>query len=279
MTRPHGRMDAALVRRLIAEAYELGTREIAFYAGSEPFMSPNLEENIKLAKELGYTYIFITTNGSIATEERLKACVDNGLDSIKFSINGGDRETYKRIHGKDHFDRVIANVKFVSEYRKTANRKLYMGVSFVMIDHEAGSNAGTKEHLKELVDPYVDEIIFYEANMSHGQMFGLAPMEIEPPCPLPFERLHISSEGYLRMCCSDYQNYLSLVDLNTTNLHDAWYSDIYKGMRRRHLDGKLEGTLCHNCLHNTNEPMEPIVPAFAVKVEQAFFQLKPSSKS
>jgi hypothetical protein len=42
-------------------------------------------------------------------------------------------------------------------------------------------------------------------------------------------------------------------------------------MRQRHLDGRLEGTLCHNCINDVNLPIEPLVPALATPVAAEFF--------
>ena len=40
----------------------------------------------------------------------MEKAINNGLDSIKFSIHGGTSETYKKIHGKNDFERVIKNL-------------------------------------------------------------------------------------------------------------------------------------------------------------------------
>jgi uncharacterized Fe-S cluster-containing radical SAM superfamily protein len=274
MTRPGRRIDFALLERLLAEAYGLGTREAAFYSGAEPFTSPDLERIIKTSKAMGYEYVFISTNGALASERRLAACFDNGLDSIKFSINGADRETYRKVHGRDHFDRVLASVEFAHDYRERSRLDYYIAVSFVTIDTEIVSNVAGKDRLQALVGAWADEVVFFDASSENGQMIGLGPMEIEAPCALPFTRLHVSAEGYLRVCCNDYQNYLALADLNHTTLAEAWNAPIFRDVRQRHLDKHLEGTLCHNCIHNVNAPIEPLVPALTVKVDRTFFEFK-----
>ena len=101
-------------------------------------------------------------------------------------------------------------------------------------------------------------------------------MDISAPCVLPFARAHISAEGYLRVCCNDYQNYLAVVDLNITPLAEAWNADIFRDIRRRHLDNNLEGLLCHNCIHGVSEPIEPVVSDFAVSVKTDFFNFEPT---
>ncbi len=273
-TRPGKQIDLKLLERLLKEGYQLGAREAGFYSGAEPFTCRHLESIIKMANDIGYEYIFVSTNGALATDERLKACIDNGLDSIKFSVNAADRETYKHIHGRDDFDKVVRHIKFASEYRKIRNPSLYLAVSFVIIDVPGGSsNVATKDWIYELLGNDVDEIVFWDAVNQNGQMFGLPETpDFRAPCSLPFVRAHISAEGFLRMCCSDYQNYLALADLNKTTLNEAWHSDLFVQMRQRHLADSLRGTLCHNCIYNVNEPINPLVPELAVKVDQKFFE-------
>ena len=48
---------------------------------------PDLPDYIAEAKRIGYSYVYLTSNGSLATPEKAKAALDAGLDSIKFSIN------------------------------------------------------------------------------------------------------------------------------------------------------------------------------------------------
>lgn len=277
MDRPTHRLDLALGERLLREAYDLGVREAGFYSGTEPFTSPDLEKLVRLAKQIGYSYTFVTTNGSLATRPRLKELIDCGLDSLKFSINGADAESYREIHGQDHFHRVIEHLKFADEYRKATSSSMYLAVSFVEVVAGAASNVGTSEKLRELLSGHIDEFIVYEANNEGGYMIGLAPMStmgVTAPCAYPFTRVTVSAEGYLRLCCSDYQNYLSVADLNHVSLIEAWNAEGYQAIRRRHLANELEGALCYNCINNINTPIEPLTPALAVKVEKEFFLLE-----
>ena len=72
-------------------------------------------------------------------------------------------------------------------------------------------------------------------------------------CTMPFNRFHISAEGYLTMCCVDYHNYLAISDLNNISLEKAWYSSTFEKMRKKHLNSDLSGTLCGNCWYNRND--------------------------
>lgn len=243
MQRPKGHMDRPLFERLVAEAYDCGAREIGLFAGAEPLTCKWIDEYIVFCKKLGYEYIYISTNGALGGPELLKRVFDAGLSSIKFSVNGGDRETYKAIHGRDEFDKVIENIKFTSSYREQLPHKIYIGVSFVGLPHSVGSF----DNLKNLVGEFVDEIIYYEASNQSGQM----PKLPAPPyrdCHLPFNKLHISKEGFIKACCNDYENLLAIEDLNEMSLMSGWQSERFRNLRRRHLDDALDGSLCGNCI-------------------------------
>lgn len=257
MTRPGNVIDPGLFRDVMRQAYELGAREAGLYAGAEPLTCKRLDEHIAYLSDLGYDYIYISTNGTLADEARLKRLIDAGLHSIKFSVNGGDRETYVKIHGKDQFDKVINNVRFVSEYRKTIGRPLYLAVSFV----EVPENAASFPMLERLVGPLVDEIVRFPAVNQSGQMPNLpVKPRIPDTCVIPFNQVHISREGYIRACCNDYQNVLAIEDLNKVPLKEAWFGARFREVRRRHLERDLKGSLCHNCLTGCRDDVRPINP-------------------
>jgi MoaA/NifB/PqqE/SkfB family radical SAM enzyme len=253
MERPKRHMKQDLFRRLVTEAYACGAREIGLFAGAEPLTCKWLDQYITFCKDLGYEYLYISTNGALGSPEKFRQLLDAGLSSIKFSVNGGDRETYKVVHGRDDFDKVIANIRWVNEYRKTIPRKVYLGVSFVGMPH----SKHTFESLKDTIAPEVDEIIYYEASNQSGQMSDLP----DPPyrdCHLPFNKAHISLEGYIKACCNDYENYLAVDDLNKMTLMEAWHSEIFQRLRRRHLENDMDGTVCGNCIRASNVKPEPL---------------------
>ena len=112
-------MNHNMALRVIKEAYDCGARELGMYATGDSFMVKNLHEYVEYAKkEIGYDYIFITTNGALASPERVQPVLDAGLDSIKFSINAATKESYKIIHGYDDFEKVLANVRSIKEWKE-----------------------------------------------------------------------------------------------------------------------------------------------------------------
>ncbi|RVU36770.1 radical SAM protein [Hwanghaeella grinnelliae] len=250
-------IDPEFLKRALKEAYDLGAREAGLYGGAEPFTCKKLDLHVRNAKEVGYDYVYVSTNGSLPSKERLKTVIDAGVDSLKFSVNGGNRETYALVHGQDHFDKVVENIEFVLEHRKTLDRKMFVYISFVQVP----KNADSLPELIERFEGRIDEFYINPAVNVSGQMPNL-PLDENMPdtCVIPFNQLNITAEGHLRVCCNDYQNSLAIEDLNKMSVGDAFYGDRFRDFRRRHMNDDLKGTLCHNCLKGCFEKVHPLNP-------------------
>lgn len=272
MQRKIGRIDPDFMDRLMSQAAAGGTEEIGFYTTGEPLVHKQLEQFVARASELGFRYKYISTNGALASPKRMRTLIDAGLNSIKFSVNAGTRDSYAKVHGKDDWDTVMANIRAVSEYRDQSGADLTLAVSFIMtrqVEHE-------QDALRAAVGDLVDEIYMVPCGNQTGNMMSvtslLAPDNPDGrtdggTCPLPFMRLHVSVEGYLTLCCTDYQNYLAVADLNEMSLMDAWHSEGFVDMRRRHLTGDLAGTLCGNCWLGRKDAIDPLRPDLADVVD------------
>ncbi len=265
--RKKGFIEKKFAMRILLEAYAAGTREVGFYATGEPLTDKNLETYISYAKEIGFEYVYITTNGALFDLQRIYSIIDSGIDSIKFSINGANKEDYLLIHGKDDFDKVIENLKLLSVLRQSHKFKLY--ISFILTKQ----TLVTKEAFKQEYGKYVDDIIFFNCINQSGYMYELNDLlaidkdvggyNVNGICPMIFNKLYVTYEGYLTMCCADFQNYLAIADLRKESLQDAWNNQYAQDLRKRHLNHELHGTLCANCIYNHNESCKPLVEEYA----------------
>jgi pyruvate-formate lyase-activating enzyme len=274
MTRDKSFIDDKLAKKIIYDAFDAGARDIAFYATGEPLIFPKLSEYIKYAKDIGYEYIFLTSNAALSTDSKMKSIIDAGLDSIKFSVNAGTKETYKQVHGKDDFDKVVENIKDWDKYRKKTNSKLKMFVSFIPTRLTQYEYPLLMDKIGEYIDQEIDqrecsnqggnmiENNIYEDINPNNILGTLKTEQLTSICPDPFNRLTVSSEGYLTACVVDYQNALVISDLNKVSIVEAWNSNEFQELRKKHLEDKLEGTLCYNCLKNKNAEFEPLKKEF-----------------
>ena len=92
-------MDWDFYLRLLKDLRQAGVEELGMFYLGESFILDWLPDAIKAAKDEGFPYVFITTNGSLADTEKVKACMEAGLDSMKFSLNYADEEQFASIAG------------------------------------------------------------------------------------------------------------------------------------------------------------------------------------
>lgn len=266
MQRKIGKMDKAKGFDILQQAYDLGTREVGFYATGEPFLVPELPEYIKKAKEIGYTYVYLTSNGALAAPEKIRAVIDAGLDSIKFSINAPQRKLYRFIHGRDDFDVVVEHLRYLNEYRKESGRDYKIYVTGILTRFT--ENLQEKYH--EVFDELADQIVFKFVYNQGGYMPEIDPLlrcecdhEERRRCNLPFDAISVTQEGYLSIENADYENMLIVADLNQVTLKEGWYGEKMKEMRRKFLEDDLGGTLCDGCVHHDCRPAVAISPEYS----------------
>lgn len=256
MRREKRQCDSAFTKKLISEAYELGTREIGFYMIGEPLCSPEIEDFVRHAHDTGFDYIYLTTNGALADIKRMASLIEAGLNSVKFSVNAASRGTYEVVHGKDDFDQVRNNMADLRKYVDENDVDLGIYLSFI----KNNLNASEADKLDAVFGDLIDKIYVFDCANQGGEMLELVDKGIvdqaqfekgaKIPCDMIFNRLHITCEGYLDACCVDINGTLAAVDLHKVSLADAWNSSVMRSLRRKHLDRKLKGTPCFTCATN-----------------------------
>lgn len=250
----------SLLQRATSEG--VGYDEVGFHMTGESLIHKDFVNCVRRAKELGFKYVFSTTNGALVTPEKFTAIADAGLDSLRFSVNGYNREMYKQMHGRDDFEQVMSNLKFLSEYKKEHHLKMNTSISVVLTKE----NYKEKERFSELLEGYVDEIVFIpvlsldrisdEAQEKYG--FKQTKEYEYTPCPAVFNSMYISSEGYVVPCCSTTKiDGMILGNIHETgSLKQIWNSEPFVEMRQKFIDGVIPSQWCEGCaLINKNQQM------------------------
>ncbi len=282
MTRTRGKINEELLKNILIDAYDLGVREVGFYTTGEPLVNTNLNLYIKIAKEIGYNYIYITTNGILAQIDIMKELISAGLDSVKFSINAINQNDYKFIHGNSLYDLVMNNLKDLYNWRKISQNQFKIYVSYIATKYTEYSNEEIRNNFLNYCD---DVMIVNVRNQS-----GLVPENTELlscnitddkikaernlPCHYPFNTICVTYEGYLTACCTDFQNYLAYANLNEENLKEAWHNKTITDLRKKHIDKKIEGSLCDNCINNCLNLPTPLRQDLATEISSSFFEDK-----
>lgn len=256
-------MDQALFKRLALEMRQAGVEELGLFYLGESFMVPWLPEAIAYAKEIcGYPYVFLTTNGSLATRDRVQACLQAGLNSLKFSYNFADAEQFSDVAGVKprYFEMIKTNIRAAREVRDAGGYDCGLYASYIEYDGEQGERM--RAALSE-IEPYVDEVyalpLYSQADLLSGEQEvrgwsavagnrGRAAALRDPlPCWAVFTEGHITWDGKLSACCFDHDGRFHMGDLTTQRFSDAWNSELFQSLRAAHLRRDVRGTVCEGC--------------------------------
>ncbi len=269
--REKSEIDEAFFRRVLREMRELGVEEIGLFYLGESFLCRWLPEAIRYAKqECGYPYVFLTTNGRLATPERVRACIEAGLDSLKFSFNFSDPEQFAdvtRVKAGD-FWRVAANLKSArvvrDEVEAETGHHCGLYASSIRYDDEQQQRM---ERTVARIEPFVDEHywlpLYGQAGLTSGAK-GTVPtagnqgrigaLRKPLPCWSLFTEGHITFDGRLSACCFDHDGRFNMGDLTRMSFMDAWHSEPFQRLRLANLAEDVCGTVCEKCIAYDDAP-------------------------
>lgn len=253
-------MSRSFYSRIIREMRLAGVDELGVFYIGESFSCPWLPDAIAEAKAVGYPYVFLTTNGTLATPEKIELCMRAGLDSLKFSLNFVDEGQFAQVaHVKPSlYRRALNNIRRAREIRDEGDYSCGLYASSIAFDGEQG------EKMKALVAqvaPLVDEHYWLPLYGMQGaaEAAGWKPQPGNPgrlaamrdpiPCWSVFTEGHITAKGKLSACCfgNGADDELVMADLNETAFMDGWNSPAFQMLRAAHLAKDLTGTACAAC--------------------------------
>ena len=262
-----------LALRLMKEARSLGATDLGLQATGEPFMDKRLADFVLEGKKMSYEYVYINTNGALASPKKAKPVIDAGCDSIKFSINAHNREDFKTVHGYDDFEKVISNLKWIFNYRNENNAKMGVYVSSV----RSSKTQMNDESIEKVITDNCDNFDIRDVSNQGGSMMelneseeifdgnilgSLKKEEYTSRCVYPFNRVVINPYGFVVACTADFHNMLEIADANKKSLLEIWNSDEFKYLRLKHLKQDYNGIFCDKCLNNKDCSPSKLIKAF-----------------
>lgn len=119
LNKPKDILPTKLVKRLIAETFQMGTREIYFSGGGEPFMHPDILDIIHFAKKIGIR-CSINTNFTLIDEKTIQKFIELKVDHLTVSVWAGTADIYKALHpnkDKKQFYRIRKMLSYLNSQK------------------------------------------------------------------------------------------------------------------------------------------------------------------
>lgn len=133
-----GYIDDDFLLQAIKEMGRVGVRSILFAGEGEPLLHSCLPDFILQAKISGID-VAVATNGTFVSSSFIEKL--SYLSWIRFSVNGGNEEVYKKIHQcrSGVWDNVWVNIKDVVKVKKEKKYGLKVGVQCVLLPENEDS--------------------------------------------------------------------------------------------------------------------------------------------
>ena len=252
-----GVMKLPLFKKIIDDLseFEKPIKVLRMYKDGEPFLNNNLANMIAYAKQSGTVeYIDTTTNGSLMTPERLGPVLEAGLDKINISVDGMNREQYRKFTGFDFdFDKFVEHVKWLDANKGTCE-------VVIKIPGDLINDAQRQEFLDTFGD-YCDRIFIenfapcwpefdVEAHTGIKITQGIYQQPIKPTdtCPYIFYSVSVNADGLVSSCFLDWGRKLLIGELSRQSLKEVWHSKQMNALRLQHLEGRrMENPVCSQC--------------------------------
>ncbi|GAK55308.1 radical SAM domain protein [Candidatus Vecturithrix granuli] len=130
--------------------------QVALYGHGETFLYPHFFEMLAELKQHDI-FVYVTTNGTLITEDVARRLVELQLDRLAFSLDAATPELFNEIRRGADFEKVLSNIRTLNALKKQARRddKPILSIMYCAMK----SNIQELPKLVRLAD---------ELNMTHG---------------------------------------------------------------------------------------------------------------
>jgi len=224
-----GLMSDKTFEKIIKELAEYNYSGLLhLYAQGEPLLDKKLFERIEYTRKyLPNANIRLISNFVLLNDEIIQKLLNAPLNSLVISVYALDKETYKKICGRDHFDKVIVNlIQFCKEWAK---KQPYM-FSVFLIDSEYN------EHDADFIQQFLEKLPCSEvARMPVYKIPGIAKRESKPLffCLNIFSTLKIDINGDMSFCVTDVNSEMKIGNVKNDSLFSCFNSVEAKGLRKK----------------------------------------------
>jgi MoaA/NifB/PqqE/SkfB family radical SAM enzyme len=246
-------MPTELYERIVTEIAELKEpiEVVAMIQYNEPTVDRRFVDQVSAIKQAGLPPA-VLSNGSGLTPEKVDALEGmGGISYISVNLSTLDRERYTRDRGRNHLDRVLANLEYAKD-KRIADEMVIVVLGTDAVDH-----AKDYEAIREKFAGSNFKVQDFEANDRAGYLeIGLAAEGRElrvRGCDYmgsrPIEHIHITATANVVLCCQDYDEKWVMGNLERQSLREILESEAYARARRQvyGVEPPPEDFICANC--------------------------------
>jgi radical SAM protein with 4Fe4S-binding SPASM domain len=239
-----GRMPMEMFSKVIEEASLNSCKAITLASRGEPTLHKDLPLMLELISQKNFLDIKLNTNATKLTEDLCRAILSFGVSELVYSVDAGTKDTYESIRVGGKFNDVVQNIDTFNEIRRAEfpDSRTVTRISGVKVNDS--------QDISQMIDFWserVDEVTIKPAIPRWDSYNNDLTFRLEP-CELLWERSYVWYDGKINPCDFDYKSYLSVGNVETTSIKEAWLGKGYTKLREAHSAarrGKI--TPCDRC--------------------------------
>ncbi|MBF0311466.1 MAG: radical SAM protein [Magnetococcales bacterium] len=242
-------MEPAVFLRFLQEFRDLGGVECYFAGSGEPLLHPHFARFMQHGHELGLDMAF-SSNGASLSPARAEAILPWAA-WIRFSVNGGDAETYTRIHQchADEYLRLRENFRNANALRKARGLGVRLALQCIVYDENWASLPSLMELAREMeadrvvlrnrinreggLNPVPEEALALMKALEAAEprlevrwnSFSGADEACWSRCHGIHFRTNLDYQGNLFSCARNYYRESRFGNIHEASLHAIWHGD------------------------------------------------------
>tara|TARA_R110001632_G_scaffold232580_1_gene373786 strand:- start:1112 stop:2074 length:963 start_codon:yes stop_codon:yes gene_type:complete len=255
------RMKLDMFEDIVKQCAERGVKIINLEGSGEATLLRNLPEYIKIVRKYG-ARADICSNGFRFKGQYMKDCIDAGLNRIRFSIIGYDKEQYIKWMDRDAFDLVKQNAKETVAYINETNADCFVASYHLILDNEQ-----IDFEIEQYKNNFINEVgskaeIWKMHNWSGAYENPNERTGNVKTCGRPFApEITIRAGGIdgglgaVHPCCQvlGRDEEAVLGHFSENNLEEIWNGDKFNELREGHISGDYPD-YCKSCDFLVDDP-------------------------
>jgi len=246
--------------KIISNKIKPYAKMVYLHNWGEPLMNKNIFKMIEIASE--YAHVHISTHGNLLDKEKCEKLILSGVGTLIISIDGLTKEVYDQYRIGGDVDKVMENIKYLSEFNKIYGNRVTILPQFIVFKHnyhevkafkDFCSNLGLRGILKK---PYIrfGEVVQESSDKKYQREKYLNKsdhLDAISTCNSARAKMVVAANGKILFCCAqDYNgdNDLgSLLDDGST-VESIWNEYQYQKTRKSIVNKNPPSVCTEDCI-------------------------------
>jgi radical SAM protein with 4Fe4S-binding SPASM domain len=218
----HGRLEPEIYEKLLHDLHAIGYRGRIIFSGfSEPLLHKNLEELVRLTKEvLPDAALEIITNGDLLVPAKMESLFKAGLNVICVSL-------YDGAHQFEHFNKMKVELG-LSDAQMLLRRRYYENGDYGLIVSNRGG--------------LVDSNRYRDKGES-----SIETVPLQRACYYPFYMIKMDLNGDVLVCSHDWQKRFVVGNILKESAWDLWKGKRLNTLKKSLSQADRSAVPCNSC--------------------------------